>query len=334
MVALVMALAGCPKVASTTVTPVVEDISETNDGQYRAQITASVSSLGDDEELPDVRVVGYSLDGSEVCAADFGTLDDSASRTITCDSFPSLFVAQTPAAQRTPDQNGFAPDPGVDTDASRYVGSTNGSHKFRSFRTHLRAVDRQSGVKEPTTELFQREQCMQWRARADGGNFSVLGDAPWLTVTDAETVNTTHQVTLSPGTPPQNTTVYNSSEMPPVVADAVEETVGQNRTSTLTNATFDNSLRSLTDRPVDSWTRRGRVLARLPGVTVTETTLDIECQPAPPMYEIAPEIDPSANTRSQSVSVWLRDEDRTVRATFDTEQRIAHLPFVSKSTES
>lgn len=183
----VVPLAGCSYDTTIAVTPEVEGVDSDGDG-HRLQVAVDPDLDNVDATVANVRVHGYDLDGELVCSAPFGDLDARATRTLTCERFPSLLVADTSDRGRqveVDDTSPFndPPDLTVVSRAALYRGHGNGSHHFELI---VPRTDRNpdftvaDGRVVPTDARYQTMQCRQWRDRRDGRDFDALADAPWL----------------------------------------------------------------------------------------------------------------------------------------------------------
>lgn len=91
---VLVTLAGCPRVP-VSVSPEVDHVESDGDG-YHVQVTVNPGLDDDDGEIPEVSVSGYSLGGERVCSVRFGAVADRETRTLECETLPSLLVADTP----------------------------------------------------------------------------------------------------------------------------------------------------------------------------------------------------------------------------------------------
>lgn len=185
VVALVL-LAGCSYDTTIAVLPEVEQVESTGDA-HELRVTVDPDLGNVDEIVSDVRVSGYSLDGERVCSADFGDVADRETRTLECDAFPTLLVADTPDRGTEVEVESDSPFHSrppytIVPMATLYRGHVNGTHQFDLAAwvdEPSREFDITDGRAVPTDEKLQSVQCRQWRQHRDGRNFSALGDAPW-----------------------------------------------------------------------------------------------------------------------------------------------------------
>lgn len=186
LVALVL-LAGCSYNTTIAVLPEVDRVGS-SEGVHEVQVTVNPNLGNVDENVSDVVVNGYSLEGERVCSADFGDIADRETRTLECEAFPSLLVADTP-------DRGEDVEPASDSllssrppytivpMASLYRGHWNGSHQFDLaawLENRTPEFNITDGRAVPTDGTLQTMQCRQWRQQRDGRDFSALADAPWL----------------------------------------------------------------------------------------------------------------------------------------------------------
>lgn len=186
LVALVL-LAGCSYDTTIAVLPDVDRV-ETTESGHEVRVTVNPDLENVDEIVDDVEVTGYALDGERVCSTDFGDVADRETRTLECERFPSLLVADTPDRGKeveSADDSPLSSRPPytVVPIASLYRGHRNGSHQF-DLAAWVEEGDREFEVTDgravPTDGTLQTMKCRQWRFQREGRNLSVLGDAPWL----------------------------------------------------------------------------------------------------------------------------------------------------------
>lgn len=186
LVALV-ALAGCSYDTTIAVLPEVDQVESSGDA-YRLQVTVNPDLGNVDEIVDDVEVNGYTLDGERVCSAEFGDVADRKNRTLECEAFPSLLVADTPdrgkeVGVESDSPLSDPPDMTIVPMASLYRGHWNGSHRFdvtEWLEGRTPGYNITDGRAVPTAGILQTMQCRQWRYQRDGRGFSALEDAPWL----------------------------------------------------------------------------------------------------------------------------------------------------------
>ena len=101
---------------------------------------------------------------------------------------------------------------------------------------------------------------------------------------------------------------------------------------TLSETAFSDSLRAIAGEPLGLWQHRVHTVSAQPGVTVTTTTLNLDCGGLSPPHISHANVDSAATSRSQSITVWVTAGNRTVQATFTVEQTGVRPSFVDEST--
>lgn len=304
LMALVV-LAGCSYDTNVYLTPVVEEADPADDGSYELQVTADVDLEGTDGTFSSGRIDGYTLAGERACTARFGDLSEDETRTMVCDSFPSLVVSDTADRNETipAEEGGAGPDAyDVQTIAKLYYGDDNGTHRFETF-TWL--PDRrgqftyEAGHPRPTETTLQTMQCGQWRKQEAGADFSALDGARWLDweqrppntsrTYEVRLKNYTHLQHLdrSDDVPlDQDEYVYSSEEAPPELGQFVRSATGTyGDQHGIDRTTFYAIVSGLADQRVNSTENLSGAMSRIRGTADSYDNTGIDCRTNPPQYE-------------------------------------------------
>lgn len=293
-------LAGCSYDTTIAVLPEVDRVDASDDG-HRLEVTVDPDLGNVDEVVSEVEVSGYALDGERVCSATYGDVAHRKTRTLECETFPSLLVADTPDRGKNVEPADESPLSGrppytIVPMAALYQGRGNGSHHFGLAAwvdDPSPEFDVTDGRAVPTAEGLQTMQCRQWRHRQDGRDFSTLADAPWrgwelrdggtdryyrIAVTNYSSHLRRGGTDRLEGVPGDDT--YAESELPPRLRMDVR--VPDHRRASPRAADFNAVVDGLSSARVNASENVTAAMRGIRGRYVAEEAVQVYCDPSPP----------------------------------------------------
>ena len=333
-----VALAGCSYPTTVAVTPVVEDITPGDGGEYDLTVNVTIEENSVDElTVSDVRVNAYSLDGERVCSRAYGDLSGFETRTIQCGAFPSFLVVDTPDRGKEVETGFNRPNVSILTGSELYRGRMNGSHRFEYSREAFTGDEESDPALadtrlEPGPAAYQTLQCQQWKAQASGASFDTLEDASWLEW-DTRTPNRTRQYSVRitnytrlqqanrtdrvNGNPQGNT--YAASELPPRLKTRLRTYPGDGyERSSLRRSEFRPILEGLSGTDVNSTDTVGPAMQNVRGVAEEFDRAGIRCSSTPPKYD---------GTRGEYVGTFASYNGTTYQIQLRTEESVSGQAF-------
>lgn len=313
-VVLLILLAGCwGYPGETGLHAGVETVAVSSNGSY--DITATITS-GHGAAFSDVTLTGYSMNGTSVCRAGFGTVSGSDSESMRCSQLPAILV---PTAAET-DLSDLEGDwSGIRHNLSVYVGYRNGSHEYRSFHDwEVDDAERSSPEVQPPGERLRRTaKCFQW---SRGHNLSALRSPPWMDW-ESKTPNVSRSFEYSIDNNTENAgryDVYSADRVNPAVDSMIERAQEAShddfRSYPIDRTTYLEAVDALSEGSVDSLrdvrSNLDSVRGRVRSWNWSRSSVD--CHVWPPEY---------TGSSGVSMRVHVQDDNSVWRIHLSTELR-------------